>query len=82
MVYALRIHDSEEGAVDENSALIDGNATNKMVVSRKTANTARLVLASTIQGLRSGDAAAGIAASEVSTCTRHLDWLKSGTLSV
>jgi hypothetical protein len=52
--------------VDENCALIDGKATNKIVVSRKTANTARLVLANTTHGLRS--LAASVATdSEVAT---------------
>ena len=58
IVYALRTHDSDEGAVEANCALIDGKATNRIVVSRNTANTARLVLANTTHGLRSRGAVA------------------------
>ena len=62
IVYALRIHESDEGAVEANCVLIDGKATNRIVVSRKTAKTARLVLASTIHGLRSRTTCSDIAA--------------------
>src|SRR5258706_9658628 len=51
IVYAFRIHDSDDGAVEENCALIDGNATNKMAASRNTANTARPLPANTIHPL-------------------------------
>jgi hypothetical protein len=61
IVYAFRIHDSDEGAVEANCALIDGNATNRIVVSRNTANTARLVLAKTTQGFLPVTARSGIA---------------------
>jgi hypothetical protein len=61
IVYAFRIHDSEEGAVEANCDLIDGKATNKIVVSRNTANTARLVLAKTTHGFRSVTGRSGIA---------------------
>jgi hypothetical protein len=50
---------------------MEGKATNKMVVSRNTANTARLVLARTIQGLRSRGVS-GTTDSDVVTCMRHL----------
>ena len=67
IVYALRIHDSDDGAVDANCALIDGKATNKIVVSRNTANTARLVLANTTHGLRSVDCSAQSVAGLIGT---------------
>src|SRR6185503_19798183 len=50
--YALRIQDSDDGDAEEKPALIEGKATNKIVVSRNAANTARLVLANTTHGLR------------------------------
>src|SRR5262245_48644217 len=59
IVYALRIHDSEDGELDENWALIEGKATKRIVVSRNTAKTARLVLPSTTHGLRSGFVSGG-----------------------
>jgi hypothetical protein len=52
IVYALRIQDSDDADAEEKPALIEGKATNKIVVSRNTANTARLVLANTTHGLR------------------------------
>ena len=51
IVYEFRTHDSVEGLTLEKSARIDGKATNRIVVSRSTANTARLVEASTADGL-------------------------------
>jgi hypothetical protein len=48
----LSTHDIVEADVDGKLSLIDGKATNRIVVSRNTANTARLVLARTTHGLR------------------------------
>src|SRR5262249_50949226 len=50
MVYALSTHDSDDVSTDEKSAPIAENATNRIVVSRNTANVARLVENSTTQG--------------------------------
>jgi hypothetical protein len=62
----LRTHESVEESVEENCSLIDGKATNKIVVSRNTANTARLVLAKTTHGLWTF--VSGAAGSGVVTC--------------
>jgi hypothetical protein len=50
----LRTHESVVGATVEKLAVIDGKATNRIVVSRKTANMARLVEARTVHWLRGG----------------------------
>ena len=52
IVYAFSTHDSEEALTPLKSARIAGNATNRIVVSRKTAKIARLVETSTVHGLR------------------------------
>ena len=49
-----------------------GNATKRIVVSRNTANTARLVDVSTIQGLRAG----GDELTAVGVCNMHEDYYK------
>src|SRR5258706_15649863 len=61
IVYALSTHDSPDGLTELKSALMAGNATKRIVVSRNTANTARLVDVSTIHGLRAGAAEPGSA---------------------
>ena len=50
----MRTHESVVGETVEKLAVIDGKATNRMVVSRKTANMARLVEARTVHWLRGG----------------------------
>src|SRR3954447_10171292 len=50
-VYALSTHDTVDGPAELNVLLIAGNETKPIVVSRNTANTARLVDVSTIHGL-------------------------------
>ena len=54
IVYAFRTHDRVVGRTDAKSRPIAVNATNKIVVSRNTANTARLVTASTAHGGATG----------------------------
>jgi hypothetical protein len=49
----LSTHDTVDGPADAKVSLMAGNDTKPMVVSRKTANTARLVEVSTTHGLRS-----------------------------
>ena len=51
IVYALSTHDIVVVLTSEKLALIDGNATNKIEVSRNTATTARLVEVRTVHSL-------------------------------
>src|SRR5205085_2030184 len=84
LVYALRTHDSDDGDADENSALIEGNATNRIVVSRNTAKTARLVLPNTTHGFRWVVVADGVVLSSIvgsSSLGESLDGIESGPLS-
>ena len=48
----MSTHERVDGLTSEKSARMAGKATKRIVVSRKTANTARLVEASTAHGLR------------------------------
>ncbi len=52
IVYALSTHDMVVVLTSEKLALIDGNATNRIEVSRNTATTARLVDVSTVHSLK------------------------------